>query len=296
MIGEQDLYKLYGITEGSWLNITSLLSYVFHYNYITGESVDFTVFYNDFYLDDDLKYKHWEQEETWLDQFWYIYGQCMYRPEFDNLFTFTKLSWEDFEKTKMQKYAVGAYSLKQQKWGDDAQTMHNYGMVWPMKNHFKRIKNKVCVFKPSDSLLSEHHQRHIANTIAKTFQFNDLTRRESQYDWELWLERIKNNYNVVEIEYRTPIREVLYHLSTCEFSFSATGGVAQTISVSLQTPTLLFGFKKSCNENFDNLIPLNYFDNCESKDFVDEQVDIAKNRIKNLTKSLEKFGVPIDAS
>ena len=290
------MHKLCGITEGSWLNITSLYSYLFHHNYILNEPIDFEIAYIDFFLDEDFRYPHWEQEETWLEQQEYIFNLLEYKPPHKNKITFKKVSWQEHEKIKLYKYGRGAIELKKTKWGiNRAKKQHGYAMAWPIKNNLQRIKNKVCIFRPSFTKLCEHRTVYEKQTIEKTF-LTKTNKREQDYDWDLWADRLKKNYDVVEIEYRTPIREAVYHLSTCEFCFSGTGGIAQTLSVGLQTPTLVFGFKKSCNENFDDMVPLEDFNLCGDKSYIEGRVNKARENMQDFLPSLEMLGVPINVS
>lgn len=272
-----------------------MYSYLFHHNYILDEPIDFEIAYIDFFLDDNFRYPHWEQEETWLEQQEYIFNLLEYKPPHKNKITFKKVSWDEHEWIKNKQYLRSAVELKKTKWGlEEAKSQHSYAMAWPIKNNLKRIKNKVCIFRPSFTKLCEHRTVYETATIEKTF-FASVFKPEQEYDWDLWADRLERNYDVVEIEYRTPIREAVYHLSTCEFSFSGTGGIAQTLSVGLQTPTLVFAFKRSCNENFDAMIPLKDFDLCGDKTFIEGYVTKARENMQKFLPSLEMFGVPVDA-
>ena len=64
-------------------------------------------------------------------------------------------------------------------------------------------------------------------------------KRPLSYDeWSIFIDYLKENYQeVVEIEYRTPISEVMYHLQTCEVVLGYMGMWSEHASL-LNTPMI----------------------------------------------------------
>lgn len=272
--------KLYGINEGSWANITSLYSYMFHHNYMFDVPIELEVCYpkslhNKLIFDKDMRFQHWEQEETWLEQAEFIYNLFLNKPPHNNKMFHREVdSLRDYIKIKRRLYSYEVKRLKllKQEFGDkDVNKQTPYIMVWPLRNNFTRIPNKVVISRPSETIMH--------------------WRLEQKYNWYDWLNSVKKNYNTVEINYRTPIREVIYHLSTCEFSFSGTGGISTQFSVGLGTPTLIMGgFKKSGTEQFERFVPIEDFHRCGDRGYIDNHVEIARETVNTLIPSLEMIG------
>ena len=274
-------HNIYGINEGSWANITSLYSYMFHYNYLFDIAVDLEVLYpidifgREIFADDNLMFLHWEQEETWLEQAAYINTLFLNKPPHDNRMFFRKAaSYEEYEEYKRHRYSYHCKLIKNTKGIEKDLTDENkWAMVWPMKNNFQRVENKVAVSIPSENI--------------------GMDRLERNYDWNVWLSNIQKNYDVVAIDYRMPIREVIYHLSTAKFYFCATSGMAQQFSVGLGTPTLIMGgFKdnSSGTEQLEQFIPKEHFDRVGDKSYIEDNVAIAKDTLDTLIPSLELIG------
>lgn len=72
------------------------------------------------------------------------------------------------------------------------------GLSAEIKNFHKRVPNKLVVFFDASKSWEDRHWRGI-------------------------IDYLKGLYDVTEIEYRTPISEVMYHLQTAEFCFGHNG-------------------------------------------------------------------------
>jgi len=106
---------------------------------------------------------------------------------------------------------------------------------------FKRKLNvqpkKVCFWKWNEFDVSR--VRHLTNKT-KHLDFTMIPRiakshlfTESQ--WNMFYNFLTSQYKVVELFYRTPIREVMYHLATCEFSIGH-GGMYHSFSTGIGNP------------------------------------------------------------
>lgn len=120
------------------------------------------------------------------------------------------------------------------------------------KTNLKAQKNKVCFWRYNESVLTYLHPDP---------NQNGRVIREASYtpdEWNMLYNFLKKNYDVVELEYRTPIREVFYHLSTCEFSIGYSG-MWCLLSTLLDNPTVglvdpkLDKFRRQKIENFEYL-------------------------------------------
>jgi len=81
------------------------------------------------------------------------------------------------------------------------------------KNFHKRKKDKVTLFR--DTFV--HHGKSVVGNAHRG-------KRPLSYNkWEIFIEYLRKYFDVTEIEYRTPISEVMYHLSTCEFCIGYSG-------------------------------------------------------------------------
>lgn len=98
----------------------------------------------------------------------------------------------------------------------------------PTKNNF-RFHYKKKVFHQNDWVF-RHVQDPIDKKIVIWNSVNNASnprmfkRSFDRYGWNAVIEKIQSQgYKVTEIDYRTPIREVLYHISTCEATVSYEG-------------------------------------------------------------------------
>lgn len=89
----------------------------------------------------------------------------------------------------------------------------SYNKVLRFKSFFKRHLGKVVVWK--DTFI-HYDQTQVGNC--------HLGKRPFVYsDWQKIFNFLKKYFEFVEIEYRTPISEVMYHLGTCEFCVGQSG-------------------------------------------------------------------------
>ena len=80
------------------------------------------------------------------------------------------------------------------------------------KNFYEPIKNKLVIWR--DTFL--HHESNVT--------LSGLPKKPFVYDdWQNLIKYLQENFSVTEIEYRTPISEVMYHLSTCDFCIGIEG-------------------------------------------------------------------------
>lgn len=263
--------KKYARSTGSWFSITTILAYLYHLNYLYNDDISLEIFYDSYNFDKNFKFDHWEQEETFLEQFNYIKTLCLLQSDYNNKIDHVLINDNQKYRELKKIYADDVKKIHETKYGTQ-KTLHAYGLVWPLKNTFTRKANKVCAFIPPETVLQE------------------TGRLEARCDWNYWLYQLNQHYDVYELDYRLPIRDVVYHLSTCEFSIGCPG-VAQSLSICLSTPTLLYKFKNSPNENYEHFIPLTFFDMVHDKSYIDKNVKIAKERIKSFLLDFEfNFG------
>ena len=90
-------------------------------------------------------------------------------------------------------------------------------------------KNKVCFWRYNKDLLCKPKNLD-ADILGKSLAY-------SPEEWSTLFDFLKTKYNLIELEYRTPIREVFYHLTTCEFVV-ANGGMWHNLATSLGKPMI----------------------------------------------------------
>lgn len=105
----------------------------------------------------------------------------------------------------------------------------SYDKVLQLNNTLLRKDNKIVFWK--DTFI-HHDQADVGNC--------HLGKRPFNYeDWQKLFHFLNNNYEVVEIEYRTPISEVMYHLATCEVCIGQSG-LWNLNASALHTPQITF--------------------------------------------------------
>lgn len=105
----------------------------------------------------------------------------------------------------------------------------SYDKVLKLNNTLLRKDNKIVFWK--DTFI-HHDQADVGNCHLGKRPFN-------YQEWQKLFYFLKNNYEVVEIEYRTPISEVMYHLSTCEVCVGQSG-LWNLNASALHTPQITF--------------------------------------------------------
>ena len=105
----------------------------------------------------------------------------------------------------------------------------SYDKVLKFNNTLPTKDNKIVFWK--DTFI-HHDQADVGNC--------HLGKRPFNYeDWQKLFHFLNNNYEVVEVEYRTPISEVMYHLSTCEVCVGQSG-LWNLNASALHTPQITF--------------------------------------------------------
>jgi len=113
------------------------------------------------------------------------------------------------------------------------------------KNFYERKKGKIVFWRDTFLFHDVIHENKLTG-----FNYYDVRNlRESvvlykgkkplsYHEWAIFIEYLKENYReVVEIEYRTPISEVMYHLQTCEVVLGYMGMWSEHASL-LNTPMI----------------------------------------------------------
>jgi len=141
--------------------------------------------------------------------------------------------------TKMWRYDHMRHELfkNYQTEGDDF-FKRNY--VWLFRNEQKRKKNKVVFWR--STLIDSYNimQKDVSkahHSFLNIRSVNTIKRPLSQESWTRLKDFLSEHFDVVEIEYRTPIREVMYHLFTCEFCFGY-GGMWNLHAHAAKTPQI----------------------------------------------------------
>lgn len=148
-------------------------------------------------------YHHCEDPETILDRFEYIH----------NLYH-NKGSIK-IEHTFNSRYAplLGDHRWEFKKDGvaiDYSPRYHKYSNHWSFdpKRYRPTDEHKVVIWRP----------------MMNAEQPRLWKRRVSDADWRLIIDNLEDlGYNVVELEYKTPVSEVVHHISTCAFTVSYDG-------------------------------------------------------------------------
>ena len=119
------------------------------------------------------------------------------------------------------------------------------GLDLKFKNFYERKKNKIVFWRDTFLFHDVVHNFNLTgfNYLDKRNLRKDIRvykgKRPLSYDeWAIFIDYLKENYQeVVEIEYRTPISEVMYHLQTCEVVLGYMGMWSEHASL-LNTPMI----------------------------------------------------------
>ena len=260
----------------SYFQLLNALSYAYQYALTSKMDLDVDVLWSSKCVDSNFNFQNCDELESFLEKFDYIDAMMEFpeRPTVhfnhivvDGLSVFSKQKAEFSKKCRDVNYK----RIKKIKSDVDAKAMH-----WPLKNNLKKIKNKVAFWKPTftHKMMGESEDTPWVGTQSA----------KGMYTYHEF-EKIKHNfqrlgYNVVELEYRLPVRDIYYHLSTSEFSFGYNG-LCQNISVCLGTPTILLTWKKSMNLLYDYLMPKVDPQMFADQNFLNFHIDKAKNKISS---------------
>lgn len=260
--------------EASYYQLINALSYAYQYALTSKIDLDVDVLWSSDWVDDSFNFLNWDEPESFLEKFNYIDAMMEFpeRPKinFNHVINYdTSSSYE--EKIKFIRKCK---ALNRDIRGFEHKDVTLRTMLWPLKNNSKRLQNKVTFWKPT-FIHKMMGQSDDTTWVGRRFGLGLYSYHE--------YEEIKNNlqesgYNLVEIEYRTPIREIYYHLATSEFSFGYSG-LCQNISVCLGTPTILTRWKKGYGLNYDHLMPKVKPEMFRDRDFINSHVEIGKKKI-----------------
>ena len=262
--------------EASYFQLINALSYAYQYALASKRDLDVDVLWSSDWVDDSFNFQNWDESESFLEKFNYIDAMMEFpeRPKIN--FNHTLVNDRILTKKQKVEFSKKCKTINFHKKGFPKSTVDGRAMQWPLKNNSKRIKNKVAFWKPTftHKMMGESEDTAWVGTQSA----------KGMYTYHEF-EKIKHNfqrlgYNVVELEYRLPVRDIYYHLATSEFSFGYNG-FCQNMSVCLGTPTILTTWKKSMNLLYDHLIPKVDPQMFEDKNFINAHVDKAKNKISS---------------
>ena len=103
------------------------------------------------------------------------------------------------------------------------------GAFVKFKNILPTKKNKVCFWRYDLDNLSRRRKDILTNEVYGKQQLY------TSQEWRELYEYLNSKFELIELEYRTPIREVYYHLSTSEFCIGY-GGMYHNLCTSLNKP------------------------------------------------------------
>ena len=229
------------------IKLKNLFSYCQKYKF-TGK-LDLNIFW---YVNQFSRYDHYEDVESWMERADYLIKMM----NINAIVTITHHLTENKNHTPFE--VVGHKNITSK-----------FLRKTPRKPFFKTNlqtqKNKVCFWRYDINALP--YQHHDPNESQRF-------KREKAYTLEEWCELytfLNDNYNVVEVNYRTPIREVFYHLSTCELTVGY-GGMWHLLSAYLDKPMIslmnqtvtaavpeLHKYEYVCLPTIEQITDINYF-------------------------------------
>lgn len=281
------------LIEASYFEMTMVLSYCYTLARYYEKDLEVEVLWSDYYLEDNLYYKNWDETESSLDRFNFLHSMIEFKGDVKIHFNHKILEGglavgEKFKKQFYKEKCVPFHKLMQGLANRD-ECQDNRVLLWPLRNCLERIPNKVTFWKPT----FVHKMWGQADDVKWVGGPGRMKYSHLLYYYNEWneiLENLKNSYDVVEIEYRTPVREVYHHLSTSQFTFGYNG-ICQSISVGLSTPTILCSFKPTSNLDYDHLIYSTEVSPSlfEDKVYIEKIVDIARQKVSPFRGFYEKY-------
>ena len=206
-------------------NLANKLGYLFMYYHAHNFTGDINL--NLFWLPKELLMRtHYEDVESWIEKHDYLTRKLNIAGDINISHYVTKqkkmYNLEIYKADEIIKLS-GPYIRKTYK-------LPNKPIF---KTNLQTQKNKVCFWRYDKNRLAHHRGPDHKNYFEAWYKDNTYTADE----WCKIYDFLNENYNVVEIEYRTPIREVFYHLSTCEFVVGY-GGMYHVLSDYLDNPMI----------------------------------------------------------
>lgn len=221
-----------------------------------------------------------EDEESQIEIFNYVHSLFQYKP--NNLKISHRLTndVEYYAEIKNNDRQVSKEVVKF-KYPDEKPSVY---LAWPLRNKFKPVKNKVTLWRPTFT--------HSMMDAASHKTWHDEThpyKNNYTYDeWNYIIDCLKKYFSVYEIQYRNPIREIIYHISTSEFCFGYCG-LAHGLSIGLNVPEISVSNKKDIHEFYGHRLNFPDLKLFESKEYIDEQVKLAKQKIAPMKDWYESF-------
>lgn len=132
---------------------------------------------------------------------------------------------------------------------------------WPMRTQQTTIPNKVILWR--ETWNGSKPQQSKQGMLTK-------------HDWDNIIIQLKHKgYNLVEIDYRTPVREALWHIATSELCI-CYDGMWHRISVNLMKPTIVTTKISRGKLNTFNGYPVSDYEELSSLIDTEDFVDIVK--------------------
>ena len=287
------------LNEASYFEMTMVLAYCYSIARYYEKDLEVDVLWSDHWLDNNFYYRNWDETESSLDRFNFLHSMLDFKGNVKICFNHKLLeggfsAGEKFKKIFFKEQCRPLHKFMQGLAGRD-ECEDSRTLLWPLRNPSKPIQGKVTFWKPTfvhKMMGQPDNIRWIIGDQPVTGQ-RRWKRNYSIYYYKEWneiLENLRKYYDVVEVEYKTPIRELFYHLSTSEASFGYNG-ICQSVSVALSIPTVLFTLKPTSNLDYDHLIyseevPPSLF---EDRVYIEKIVDIAKQKVSPFRGFYEKY-------
>lgn len=258
------------VTSEASLNCPqTILGYIYHHSYWKQQGLKVKILYDDFYVDEDFYFRHYEQDESALEQFDKLRKLAVFSPPHQNTFEHQIIDHDTFVDYKY-RFRKSINDLYFKKYNGHPPPFKPR-VLWPLKNHFRRVPNKVTIMR------TKAEEYHTPDPQKKTHA------PEWRMDWGFWEETLRDRFDVVEIHYRLPFHEIVYHLATSEFVFASQPCMAYAMSVGLQTPTMAFDFKAPSGfENYDHYLSQDDFFLLDEPGYLDDQIAEAKTKVAPL--------------
>lgn len=260
------------LCEASYFEAIRVLSYSYYLARYNEMDLEVDVFWSSHHVDNNFYFNNWDEPESFLDKFNYLHSMIELKSKVN--VKFNHIIIDDFDE----------YLKRKKQFIDDCISINKIAKVkgadkrsllWPLKNHLDRVPKKIVFWKTT----FVHSMMGTSNDVIWVTDSRETDELYSYSEWNEIKENLKMlDYNVIEVEYRTPIRELYYHLATSEFAFGYNG-LCQSVGISLGTPTMLTNWKTSSNLNYDHLLPKVSVDMFKDKRYIDQNVQIAKEKV-----------------
>jgi len=227
-----------------------------------------------FHWDHDILYEyHFEDPESIFEKIEYVHSMC-YKP---HLVTYEHRFDHDLD------FGLQLFSnLHRRNWKEDDLIVPKGLNSWKFNDDLMGIPtvdNKVTVWRPKFN----------AEPAAS------WKRSYSDEDWELAIESLKGQgWSVVDLCYRTPIRDVLYHMQTARFTMGYDG-MWHYFARMLYKPTACVGDSKIVNVHDPQAYPLMSPKKDKNRSFTMQSlVDHLDKSIPKLDLNISKYKRQVD--